>query len=118
MLTEGVLITAVVFIAIVATIRTIADTITRNKLINQGLVDDKVKGVFARDAKLQRLSSLKWGLVLVGIGLALLIGQIAEDYLTDQATFGLVFIFAGIAFFIYFGVAQRHLNGPGEQRTG
>lgn len=115
-MSEDVLITAVVFAAIVAIIKIIAETVTRNRLIHQGLADEKARQLFARDAQLQRLSSLKWGLVLVGVGLALLVGQLGEDYITDQSTFGLMFVFAGIAFFIYYGIAQRHLNNKGEPR--
>ena len=108
---SDVLIAAVVFTGLVAMIKVITDAITRNRLISKGIVDEKVKHLFATSTQLQRLSSLKWGLVLIGIGLALLIGQLAEDYISDQSTFGLMFIFAGIAFFIYYGVARKHLNG-------
>jgi uncharacterized membrane protein len=113
---SDVLIPAIIFTAIVAIVKIAADAGTRNRLINKGIVDEKVKHLFATSAQLQRLSSLKWGLVLIGIGLALLIGQLAEEYMSDQSTFGLMFIFAGIAFFIYYGVARKHLNGVDQQR--
>ncbi len=95
-------------------IKIIADSITRHKLINKGMVDEKVKHLFTKDAQLQRLSSLKWGLVLVGVGLALFISQIADEYITDESVFGLMFLFAGIAFLIYYGIARKHLNGTNE----
>ena len=105
-----------VFGGIAVIIKIIADSITRHKLINKGMVDEKVKNLFTKDAQLQRLSSLKWGLVLVGVGLALFISQVADEYITDESVFGLMFIFAGIAFLIYYGIARKHLNGTNEPR--
>jgi len=113
---SDVLIPAVVFAAIVAIVKIIADANTRSRLINKGMVDEKVKHLFTKDAQLQRLSSLKWGMVLVGIGLALFISQIADEYITDQSVFGLMFLFAGIAFLIYYGIARKYLNDSQEPR--
>ncbi len=113
---ENILIPAVVFTAIVAIVKIISDTMTRHRLIAKGMVDEKVKHLFIKSAQLQRLSSLKWGMVLVGIGVALVIGQLAEDYITGESVFGLMFIFAGVAFLIYYGIARKHLNGIDEPR--
>lgn len=113
---ENILIPAVVFAAIVAIVKIISDTMTRHRLISKGMADEKVKHLFAKDAQLQRLSSLKWGMVLIGIGLALFLSQIADEYITDQSVFGLMFLFAGIAFLIYYGIARKHLNGTNEPR--
>lgn len=108
-MSEEILIPMIVFSAIVAVIKIIADTKTRNKLIDKGLVDDKVKQLFAQQAQLQRLSSLKWGMVLVSIGLSLLISYVWPDLFSDGGTIGLMFLFAGIAFLAYFAVAQKEL---------
>ncbi|MEE9569809.1 MAG: DUF6249 domain-containing protein, partial [Candidatus Binatia bacterium] len=105
----------IVFGAFIAIAKIITDTMTRHRLINKGMVDEKVKHLFAKNALHQRLSSLKWGMVLVGIGLALLLRQITDEYITDESVFGLMFIFAGVAFLIYYGISQRHLNGSREQ---
>ena len=115
-MSEGVLIPLVVFGAIIAIAKIITDTMTRHRLIAKGMVDEKVKHLFIKDAQLQRLSSLKWGMVLVGIGVALVIGQLAEDYITGESVFGLMFIFAGMAFLIYYGIARKHLNGADQPR--
>jgi uncharacterized membrane protein len=115
-MSDDVLITVAVFGGIAVIIKIIADTLTRHRLIAKGMVDEKVKHLFIKDAQLHRLSSLKWGMVLVGIGVALVISQLAEDYITDESVFGLMFIFAGVAFLIYYGIARGHLNHPNELR--
>lgn len=109
-MSEEILIPFVVFGAFVAIAKIIADTRIRSKLIAQGLVDEKAKYLFMKDAQLSRLSSLKWGLVLVGLGLALMISYIWPEMLEDGGTFGLMFIFAGVAFLIYYAVAQKQLQ--------
>lgn len=111
-----VLIPAVVFGSIVLIIKIVTDARTRNKLIDQGMVDEKVKYLFAKDIRLQRLSSLKWGLVLVGIGLSLMITYAYPELFDDGGTFGLMFLFAGVAFLIYYAVAQRQLSKTDHDR--
>ncbi|RKX30017.1 MAG: hypothetical protein DRP47_00145 [Candidatus Zixiibacteriota bacterium] len=113
-MSEEILIPAIIFSAIVATIKIITDTNTRNKLIEKGMVDEKVKSLFTRQAYLQRLSSLKWGMVLVSIGLSLLISYIWPNLFTDGGTIGLMFLFAGIAFLIYYSIAQKQLEPDNE----
>ncbi|HWR83067.1 MAG TPA: DUF6249 domain-containing protein [Candidatus Deferrimicrobium sp.] len=106
---------AIIFGAIVAVVKIISDTMTRHRLIAKGIIDEKVQHLFARDAQMQWLSSLKWGMVLVGIGLALLIGQLAEEYFSDESIVGLIFIFAGVAFLIYYGIAKQRLQGQADR---
>ena len=113
-MSEEILIPLVVFSAIVAIIKITTDAYTRNKLIDKGMVDEKVKHLFARQAELQRLSSLKWGMVLVSVGLSLLISYVWPDLFSDGGTIGLMFLFAGIAFLIYFAISQKEPEGPNK----
>lgn len=110
-LTE-VLIPAVIFGAFVAIIKILAEARTRNLLIRSGKLDESAKNLWAKPAHHDRLSNLKWGLVLAGIGLAFLIRQLDLFYMTDEGTVGLMFVFAGIAFLVYFWLAPKE-NGRG-----
>ncbi len=114
MLPEDFLITVAVFGGLAVICKIFAEAIIRSKLINKGIVDEKVKHLFTKDAQLQRLSSLKWGLVLVAIGLALFFGRMFDEYITGESVFGLMLIFAGVAFLIYYGVARKYLNRSGD----
>lgn len=107
---QEVLIPAVVFGAIIIALKLMLDSRLRNKLIDKGMVDENVKFLNYSTAQTHRLSSLKWGMVLVSIGLALLISYIWPDVFSDEGTFGLMFLFAGIGFLIYFGISQKFID--------
>ena len=110
---------AIVFSAIVGVVKIVSDWRLRTKLIDKGLVDEKVKFLYA-DGLGHAMSNLKWGLVLIGIGLAAMLGQWFEYYLEPEAVFGLIFIFAGLGFLLYYAVASNHIkkearNAPGSR---
>jgi len=100
---------AIVFTAIVSVIKIIADWRLRTRLIDKGLVDEKVKFLY-EDGLGRAMSNLKWGLVLVGIGLAALLGQMFEYYIEPESVIGLIFIFAGLGFLIYYAVASKQIK--------
>ena len=111
---EAPLIVGIVFLSIVAVIKIISDTVVRNKLISNGLVDDRVKHLFGLP-ELNLLSNLKWGMVLVGVGIASLLSEVFPYYMETEGTIGLMLIFAGLAFLIYFAVAKSRVNKHKEQ---
>ena len=99
----------VVFSAIVLVVKLISDHLTRSKLIRQGMVDEKIKYLyFSRYKAGNHLNSVKWGLVLVGIGLALFLQQFLN--FSDEAMLGLMFLFAGIAFLVYYALAKNDIT--------
>lgn len=104
----GLLIPIAFFFAVAAIVKFVSDNRTRRLLIEKGIMDEKVKYLY-KDS-VQPLSSIKWGLVLVGIGLALLIGQVFRYDITKEATIGLMFLFAGIGFVIYYFLAKNKLR--------
>jgi len=106
---EAPIIVGIVFLSCVAVVKIISDTVTRKKLIEKGLVDDRVRHIFGA-SELSVLSNLKWGMVLVGIGAAAFIGQFLPYRWSDEGTLGLILIFAGIAFLVYYPIAQSRLK--------
>ena len=103
-----VMTTAIVFAGIALIFKIIADSITRNKLINKGLVDENIKFLFSNYGKPNLLSNVKWGMVLIGIGAALFIREFSR--ITDETMLGLMFLFGGIAFLIYYGIAKNKID--------
>jgi len=110
MITEGVFITAIVFGALFLTIKLVLDNRLRNKLIDKGMVDENLKFLYTSTAQVQRLSSLKWGIVLISLGLALSIKFLWPDVIDEDGTIGLMFLFAGIGFMIYFAISQQFMK--------
>ncbi len=97
----------VVFGAFVLMTKIITDTMTRHRIINKGLVDENVKYLFQNYGRKCTHSNIKWGMVLVAIGIAVLVRQIAPYSVTDEMMVGLMFLLAGIAFLIYYAVAKN-----------
>ncbi|MBU0982338.1 MAG: hypothetical protein KKA42_00595 [candidate division Zixibacteria bacterium] len=107
---EGALITGIVFLSIVAIVKMIGDNRTKRQLIEKGAVDEQVKRMLLGHSELSTLSNLKWGMVLVGIGLAAILSRWLPYYWSDEGALGLVFLFAGLGFLIYYPIAQKRLR--------
>ncbi len=105
----------IVFFTICFVIKTILDYFMRKRLIDKGLVDKNVKYLFKYGSP--SLSSLKWGMVLVGIGAAVIIGKLAPYRWSDEATISGMFILAGLALIIYYFIAPKAPNGNGDREA-
>lgn len=103
---EEVLITAIVFLSILTFVKMILDYATRRKLIEKGLVDEKVKYLFSNMGQNNFLSNIKWGIVLLSIGIAFFYRQFADYRVEGETVFGLMFILMGAGFFIYYFIAK------------
>ncbi len=84
----------------------VSDKNTEKLKIRVSLDEGKLGEGFAELSKellaaLNNDSSIKWGFVLSGIGLALLIGYWIPDIAGDQVTAGLMAIFAGLGLILY-----------------
>ena len=108
----------VMFFMVPIIIKLLSDNKTRRKLIEKGLVDEKVKYLFMDKPKEYVSSSLKWGMVLIAIGLAVFVGQMAPKDLVEEVTIGAMFVFGGLALVIYYIIASRNINKHGENRPG
>ncbi len=94
------------FLACVAIVKIVSDARTRNRLIDKGLVEEGVKLLYPRQVS-PTLNNLKWGLVLLGIGIGALI-SFFSDVISEEGTLGLMSVLAGIAFLIYYTIAAKH----------
>ncbi len=116
----GVLIVFIIFSTAAFVIKVVSDNRIRRRLIESGQLDEKVKFLTFHSGRrpADPLSSVKWGMVMIGIGLALLIGQLFPYDVTEEMTFGLMFLFAGLAFLIYYNIQKRQASDspvdPGE----
>jgi hypothetical protein len=111
----GVLIVFVIFGTAAFVIKVISDNRIRRRIIESGQVDEKVKYLYFSSGKkmYDPLSNVKWGMVLIAIGLALLLGQLFPYSITEEMTIGFMFLFAGLAFLIYYFIQK----GKSEPET-
>jgi len=88
-------------------LKAILDYAARKKLIEKGMVNENVRFLAGYEGGF--LSSLKWGLVLIGIGVALLIARIAQYDIEEEGVFvfGLMFLMAGIGLLVHYFIAAQ-----------
>lgn len=109
-MSEAVIIVPAVFLSFVLMIKIISDNRIKKMLIERDKVDENVKFLYQGFAARDPLSSVKWGLVLIGIGLALMLGQLFPSTFSDEAGVGLMFLFAGIGFLVYYFMAKNKVQ--------
>ncbi len=88
-------------------VKVITDNRVRQKLIDKGLVDEKAKYLFVKNTEMQPMASLKWGIVLIAVGVALFINSAFPLLMEGPASFGLVSLLGGLAFVVYYFIAKN-----------
>ncbi len=91
-------------VTIVMIVKAVVDNKTRRHLIEKGIVDDKLKSLLEENPEFHILSVLKWAFVLIGIGLAVLVGLMAAH--AREYMLGLMFLFTGIGLVLYYLIAR------------
>ncbi|TFG97775.1 MAG: hypothetical protein E4H13_10575 [Calditrichales bacterium] len=106
---QPVFVLIIIFGSAAFVIKTISDNRLRQRLIDSGNLDEKIKYLYLQSNKnTQGISgSLKWGLVCIGVGLALFIGQLFPYEVNEGMTMGLMFLFGGIGFVIYYMLESK-----------
>lgn len=100
------------FVAFVYMIKVLSDNWVRKKLIEKGLVDENVKYLYSGTNQTQ--AALKWGMALIAIGAAILLGQLAPYDVREELTISGMFIFPGIALILYYFVARSFTKDAKE----
>lgn len=100
-------VSVVIFSAIVGIVKLLLDHRIQNKLIDKGLLDENVKYLYPRRFDYHVPSSLKWGMVLIGVGAAFIVGQLVPSRIHEEVTIGSVFLMAGIGLVAYYFIAGR-----------
>jgi hypothetical protein len=100
----------IIFPTIAYVVKLFLDNSTRKKLIEKGMVDENVKFLYVDQPTSQVLSALKWGMVAIGLGLAIFIGQLVNSSIQEEVTIGCMFMFGGLALVIYYPIASKMLQ--------
>ncbi len=105
--TEGVLITGLIFFSIVIIIKILSDNRIKNRLIEKEMINENLKYLYYGSSQYLLPSSMKWGMVLIGIGLAIFIGMVMPSEIRGEITAGCIFLMAGIGLLIYYLIARK-----------
>ncbi len=85
----------------------------RMTMIERGLKAEDIKSLYIRHTmQLSPLSSLKWGMVIVSVGIAILIGMWMHNVLMfDEGVFpGLIAAFGGLGLVLFYFVANKKVK--------
>jgi hypothetical protein len=109
---QEAIIVAIVFGSAIYVIKLVSDNRIRRRIIESGQLDEKIKFLNFEAEKTDPVffSSVKWGLVLIALGLGLLMGQFFPYRFNEEMTFAFMFLFAGIAFIIYYFLAKKRAS--------
>jgi hypothetical protein len=93
---------------------------TRKQLIEKGLVDENIKYLQFNKHEQFAPGSLKWGLVFVFVGVAIIFLRILSEYIPAEVVLGAVLIAAGLGLLVYYLIAdaamKKHLRE--QKRSG
>jgi hypothetical protein len=82
----------------------------RMTIIDRGLKPEDMKALYERGTFQPReFNSMKWGIVLVAIGLAILMGiWLHETYMVPEGVYpGLIALFGGVGLVVYYLISTR-----------
>lgn len=98
-------------LCIVVIIRIVVEARLRRRLAETHATDDLVRSLTNADEELRRQSSLKWGLVLVLMGVSLCLIDLFGLGVEDPTAFGLLIGSAGIGMLAYHALRRPSARG-------
>ena len=109
---EPFLIPIILFLSIAAVLIVWLTTRHRERItmVEKGLSSEDIKAMYARDVKRDPLRSLKWGILFVFAGVAIVFGHILNNYMHvdgDGIIVGMVAVFLGAALLLYYNIASK-----------
>lgn len=95
------------FAAIVWIVKIISDNRIRRKVLDQRVSDELAEAILKRNAAApSTLGALKWGLVVLAVGGALVLIELLTIDVDEPLAYGLLFLAAGGGLIAYYLIAQ------------
>src|SRR5690606_20466501 len=91
--------------------RTISDYILKKKMIDKGYVNEDTQAIFKRNTDENRFSSLKWGLIILFAGIALIAIEYVPYDAESPLPYGLFAMSVSLGFLIYYFIIKKELRG-------
>jgi hypothetical protein len=89
--------------------KVMTDYILRKKMIDKGFVNDSTQAIFKNETSTSdRFTSLKWGLIALGAGLALIVLEFIDTRPDSPLPYGLLAVFISAGFLTYYFMVQRN----------
>ncbi len=106
----------IIFPMIGITIKWFLEYRLKKDLIQKGMVDERVKYLSLNTFSRSSMSSLKWGLITLFIGVGIIAIRMFPYYIEGEVVLGVMLISAGAALLLYYFVANTFKDklSPGE----
>jgi hypothetical protein len=89
-------------------VKVMTDYILKKKMIEKGYVNDDTQAIFKQQINVDnKYSSLKWGLIVLSGGLALVILEYIDVRPDSPLPYGLLAVFISIGFLTYYFMVQN-----------
>jgi CBS domain containing-hemolysin-like protein len=109
-----IMIPIVLFIAAAAVFITYISAKHRERMsmIAKGMSSEDIKALYTRETKSNPLGSMKWGILFIMAGLAVLIGNYLHNvlFVDEGVIIGMICLFVGIGLLLFYGLAARKLG--------
>ena len=106
----GAIVIAVIFAGIVSIVRAILNYKLKRKLIDSGQVNDTSINILEEQED-GKYAALKWGLVILSGGLALVLLEFIPHNAHSPFPYGLVSSFVAIGFLVYYFLVRKEMTG-------
>src|SRR5690349_21808393 len=90
--------------------KTLSDYILKKNMIEKGYVNEDTQAIFKKNTDENRYSSLKWGLIILFGGLALVLMDFIDYDSRSPLPYGLFAVFVSLGFLIYYFIVKKELN--------
>ena len=110
------------FAFILGITKVLSDNWTRRKLIEARVSDDVIRTLFRKESDPEMFAALKWGIVLVSLGLGLIVSQYLPSRFEEPLAWGVVLVFGGAGLLAYYAIARALIRrdervAPGRHRA-
>jgi hypothetical protein len=94
--------------AVWAFTKVMTDYILKKKMIDKGFVNDTTQAIFkSQEITNDKYPSLKWGLIVLSVGLALILMEFIDTRPDSPLPYGLFAVFVSAGFLTYYFFVQR-----------
>ncbi|MEM6842218.1 MAG: DUF6249 domain-containing protein [Bacteroidota bacterium] len=108
------IVVGIIFFSVVSIIRTITDYQLRRKMIQMGHVDPNSIAILKKQRS-SRMESLKWGLIILFIGIGFMIISLPSININSPLPFGIMAVCVATGFLTYFVISKRVLENESKR---
>lgn len=107
LLVKQIIVPLALFASITIAFKAVLDTISRYRMLKEGVSSPLLAELLQHDARQRRLTSLRWGIFLVAVGLAFALLEALDWTQPNAGSFALLAIATGAGQLLYFRLSQR-----------